>query len=74
MNLRPENFTTSEHLLGKPDRPETQERCTVYTYTSSKTRSDVVRYKGHLLFQTNDGGWGYDRTRIHDAIVKRYEL
>lgn len=72
MNLSPDNFSQSEHLLGKPDRPETQERCTVYTYESAKTISDVVRYKGVLLYQTNGNGWGYDRTRIHDAIVKKF--
>ena len=73
MNLLPENFSESEHTLGKPDDPDTHERCTVYTYSSARVKSDVVRYKGVLLYQVNDNGWGYEHTKIHDAIVKRYK-
>lgn len=72
MNLSPTNFSQSTHTLGKPDKPETHESCTVYTYATAKATYDVVRYRGVLLFQKDGGGWGYDRTKVHDAIIKHY--
>lgn len=74
MNLIPANFSESTHTLGTPDKPQTHEVCTVYTYATAKTTYDVVNYRGILLFQKDNSGWGYDRTKVHDAIIKQFGL
>lgn len=72
MNLVTANFSESTHTLGRPDKPETHETCTVYTYSTAKSTYDVVVYHKVLLFQKDDGGWTHDRTRVHEAIIKHF--